>query len=94
MNIKIVFIIFLVVILIGFVIWLYLKSKCETCQVHCKAEALLQINSEPYKKTNQLELDIQFSDKNLPSNVYKDMFTRSNIWVGGYPLDTSKLINV
>jgi NADH:ubiquinone oxidoreductase subunit F (NADH-binding) len=84
-NIKIVFTIFLFIILVVIVIWLYLKSKCETCQV-----------CEPCKKgsKNQPELDIQFSENNLPSNVYKDMFTRSSIWVGGYPLDTSKLINV
>jgi hypothetical protein len=29
------------------------------------------------------ELDMQFSDRNLPSLVYEDIFTNPNIWIGG-----------
>jgi hypothetical protein len=30
------------------------------------------------------ELDLQFSENNLPSKIYQDVFTNENIWVGGY----------
>ena len=30
------------------------------------------------------ELDLQFSENNLPSTVYQDVFTGSNVWLGGY----------
>lgn len=29
------------------------------------------------------ELDIQFSENNLPSVVYQDVFTGPNVWIGG-----------
>jgi hypothetical protein len=31
------------------------------------------------------ELDIQFSERNLPSAVYQDVFTGPNLWISGYP---------
>lgn len=30
------------------------------------------------------ELDIQFSENNLPSKVYQDVFQNENIWISGY----------
>ena len=30
------------------------------------------------------ELDIQFSERNLPSVVYQDVFQNENIWISGY----------
>ena len=30
------------------------------------------------------ELDIQFSESNLPSKVYTDIFQNENIWISGY----------
>ena len=30
------------------------------------------------------ELDLQFSENNLPTNVYQDVFSGPNVWVGGY----------
>ncbi len=29
-------------------------------------------------------LDIQFSYKNFPTILYKDLFTGGNTWIGGY----------
>lgn len=30
------------------------------------------------------ELDLQFDEKNLPSNVLDNIFTGNNVWIGGY----------
>lgn len=30
------------------------------------------------------ELDLQFSENNLPSRIYEDVFTGPNIWIGGF----------
>jgi hypothetical protein len=34
-------------------------------------------------------VDLQFSQSNFPSVVYDDVFTGSNVFQGGYSLDTS-----
>jgi hypothetical protein len=43
-----------------------------------------------YRK-DLIDLDLQFSEKNLPSNVYNDIFSSPNVWQGGYNLDSSNL---
>uniref|UniRef100_A0A6C0DZJ9 Uncharacterized protein n=1 Tax=viral metagenome TaxID=1070528 RepID=A0A6C0DZJ9_9ZZZZ len=35
-------------------------------------------------------IDVQFSEKNMPSKVYKVMFNRGSPWIGGYELGIGK----
>jgi len=35
-------------------------------------------------------LDVQFSESNLPSKVYKLMFIKGTPWIGGYELGIGK----
>lgn len=37
-------------------------------------------------------LDYQFSESNRPLIIYKDMFTRSAPWIGGYDIAIGKTI--
>ena len=39
-----------------------------------------------YKYVPKNYLDIQFDDENTPSVIYKDMFTKSSPWIGGFSL--------
>ena len=39
-----------------------------------------------YKYVPRNTLDVQFGEDNSPSEIYKDMFLKSNIWIGGYNL--------
>ena len=39
-----------------------------------------------YKYVPKNYLDIQFDDENVPSEIYKDMFTKSSPWIGGFSL--------
>lgn len=45
-----------------------------------------------YKKIVMHPLDIQFSEQNKPSNVFKDMFSKSNVTIGGYQLDSGRTV--
>ena len=35
-------------------------------------------------------VDVQFSDENLPSKIYTDMFNNDNIGIGGYAISSGK----
>ena len=35
---------------------------------------------------NYPELDLQFSENNLPSHLYNNVFNEQNPWIGGYKL--------
>lgn len=39
-----------------------------------------------YKYIPRNTLDVQFGEDNKPSDIYKDLFLKSNIWIGGYNL--------
>jgi len=43
-----------------------------------------------YRYVPEHTLDMQFSDSNKPSKLYKDMFVSKNIWVGGYDMGDVK----
>jgi hypothetical protein len=38
----------------------------------------------------QTTLDIQFGEKNFPSEIHGDMFANSSPWIGGYELGSGK----
>lgn len=42
------------------------------------------------KGATYVELDTQFSEDNYPSRVYRDMFTRSSPWIGGFTIGNGK----
>lgn len=48
--------------------------------------------SEKEGESNENMLDIQFSEANRPLVVYKDMFTKSAPWIGGYDIGIGKTI--
>ena len=39
-----------------------------------------------YKYVPRNTLDVQFGEDNKPSDIYKYLFLKSNIWIGGYNL--------
>lgn len=39
-----------------------------------------------YRYIPKHTLDVQFGEENTPSEIYKDMFLQSSVWVGGYQL--------
>lgn len=44
------------------------------------------------KNEHENLLDIQFSRENMPLVVYRDMFTKSAPWIGGYDIGIGKTI--
>jgi hypothetical protein len=50
-----------------------------------------------YKYIPKHTLDVQFSEEeseNMPSTIYKDMFTAGTPWIGGYQLGTKGITTV
>jgi hypothetical protein len=45
-----------------------------------------------YRYIPKNTLDVQFGEDNNPSDIYKDMFLKSNPWIGGYTLGDKKTI--
>jgi hypothetical protein len=45
-----------------------------------------------YKYIPQNPLDIQFGDQNQPSEIYKDLFTKSSPWIGGFSLGSKAFV--
>lgn len=39
-----------------------------------------------YRYVPKHTLDVQFGEENNPSEIFKDMFTKSSPWIGGYGL--------
>ncbi len=75
--ISIIAVLFAMSNLILIIMYIVKKPRCPPCP-----------DPEPCEMKNSLriipELDIQFSENNLPSKVYQDVFTNENIWYGGY----------
>jgi len=46
-----------------------------------------------YRYVPENVIDTQFSEKNLPSNLYTDMFNNDNIWVGGMNMSMGKTVS-
>jgi hypothetical protein len=47
-----------------------------------------------YRYIPKNTLDVQFGEDNNPSDIYKDMFLKSNPWIGGYTLgDKTTVLN-
>jgi hypothetical protein len=43
-----------------------------------------------YQVVPKHPLDVQFDDRNKPSEIFNDMFTKSTPWIGGYDLGSGK----
>lgn len=44
-----------------------------------------------YRYVPKHELDVQFGSENQPSEIFKDMFTKSSPWIGGFGLGNKAL---
>jgi hypothetical protein len=60
-------------------ITLFTMSYLKTCPVQKQPIVV-------YK--NYPELDLQFSENNLPSHLYNNVFNEPNPWIGGYKLES------
>lgn len=52
--------------------------------LHCPPPKII------YRTIDKPTLDTQFGPDNYPSEVYKDMFTKSSPWIGGYEMGSGK----
>ncbi len=68
-------------ILLAFGMYIITKTKCPVCP-ELKPCVIDNIGIPSVRIIP--ELDIQFSENNLPSVVYTDIFTGPNVWLGGY----------
>jgi hypothetical protein len=71
----------LLIIGITFVATAFVKA-----QVRCPPPKII------YRYIPKNTLDVQFGEDNNPSDIYKDMFLKSNPWIGGYTLGDKKTI--
>ena len=78
---EIVIIILLITSIILFLVNFFINTKvnCPSCPI-CKPPINL--------------LDLEFSQDNFPSKVYYDLFNGSNVYQGGYQLDTNVHNNI
>ena len=67
-SIVILFIMYIIIII----------TKCPPCS---KQDEMDKIEKKTIRITP--ELDFQFSESNLPTKVYEDIFKNDNIWIGG-----------
>lgn len=51
-------------------------------QTHCPPPTVV------YKYVPMHPLDVQYSERNVPSQVYKDMFESGSPWIGGFKLES------
>ena len=69
----------ILVIGISFVATDFIKS-----QVNCPPPKII------YRYIPKHLLDVQFGEDNNPSDIYADMFIKSNPWIGGYTIGDKK----
>lgn len=46
-----------------------------------------------YRYVPKHVLDVQFGEENTPSDIYKDMFTKSSPWIGGFTLGNKAFVS-
>lgn len=46
-----------------------------------------------YRYVPKHTLDVQFGNENYPSEIYKDMFTKSSPWIGGFGLGNKTFVS-
>jgi hypothetical protein len=80
-ELNLINIIILVILSVGFA---SLFTSWATPELNCPGPQVI------YRYVPEHTLDMQFSDKNKPSKIYKDMFVSKNIWIGGYDLGDVK----
>lgn len=67
------------------IIFTFINRKSDS-EYKCKPKII-------YKYVPENLLDIQFGDKNNPSDIYNDMFTSSSPWIGGFGLGNKTFVN-
>ena len=65
------------------IIWVYIIQQKENIKCPEPKTCIIDNIGIPGVRIMP-ELDLQFSNTNLPSYVYQDVFTGPNVWLGGY----------
>lgn len=84
MDITIIFVV-LVLLIIG--ITIIVISIINTKQVECPPQKVV------YQQVPENLLDIQFSEKNKPSDIYLEMFNKSSPWIGGFTIGNKAFVS-
>lgn len=78
--ISIIAVLFAMVNIILIIMYINKKPRC----LPCPEPEPCEIDNIGIKSVRIIpELDIQFSERNLPSQVYEDLFIGPNIWLSG-----------
>ncbi len=70
-------IIILLLLIVGIV---FVSMSWAKSELKCEPPKII------YRYIPKHTLDVQFGEENTPSEIYKDMFLQSSVWVGGYQL--------
>lgn len=84
-----------VMIIVGGIVvfyYFYGNKWLEGKDTKASINKTVERKSEQDRESSENMLDIQFSETNRPLIVYKDMFTKSAPWIGGYDIGIGKTI--
>lgn len=70
-------VIILLLLIVGIV---FVSMSWAKSELKCEPPKII------YRYVPKHTLDVQFGEENTPSEIYKDMFLQSSVWVGGYQL--------
>lgn len=82
-----IFVVFVVVILLLIGVTLIVTYIINPKQVECPPPKVI------YQQVPENLLDIQYSEKNSPSEIYLNMFNRSSPWIGGFTIGNKALVS-
>lgn len=84
MDISIVFIV-LGLLIIG--ITMIIMHILKPAQVECPPQKII------YQQVSENLLDIQYSEKNKPSDIYLEMFNKPSPWIGGFTIGNKAFVS-
>lgn len=84
MDITIIFVV-LVLLIIG--ITIIVISIINSKSNECPPQKII------YKQVPENLLDIQYSEKNKPSDIYLEMFNKSSPWIGGFTIGNKAFVS-
>lgn len=84
MDITIIFVV-LVLLIIG--ITIIVISIINSKSNECPPQKII------YQQVPENLLDIQYSEKNKPSDIYLEMFNKSSPWIGGFTIGNKAFVS-
>lgn len=84
MDITIIFVV-LVLLIIG--ITIIVISIINPKSNECPPQKII------YQQVPENLLDIQYSEKNKPSDIYLEMFNKSSPWIGGFTIGNKAFVS-